>query len=187
MQNDQRGPMQGWLLLGQIVVMCLACAGCTTGGSKDAPGITNFGRVTPQVWRGSKPDRAGMQWLAQQGVGTIIDLQMDDESANVPAGVKYVPIRASLWSCDQVDVDAVVKAIDQSPKPVYIHCLVGRDRTGLAVAAWQMSHGMSADEAIADMERFGSNPWWDRAIKRRIRQLEQQKFRAPMVESTKNP
>jgi hypothetical protein len=30
---------------------------------------------------------------------------------------------------------------------------------------------MSADEAIADNERFGSNPWYDGAIRRRIRQL----------------
>jgi protein-tyrosine phosphatase len=118
-----------------------------------------------------------MQWLAQQQVKTIIDLQMDDESRDVPTGVRYVPIRAPMWHCDQVDVAAVIKAIDESPKPVFIHCLVGRDRTGLAVAAWQMSHGMSAEEAIAQMERFGSNPYFSDSIKRRIRELEQEQQR----------
>ena len=155
----------------RLLVLLFIAAGCTTGGSKDVPGVQNFGQVTPDVWRGSKPNKKGMQWLAQRGVKTIIDLQMDDESADVPAGVKYVPIRASLWNCDQVDVAAVTRAIDESPKPLYIHCLVGRDRTGLAVAAWQVSHGMSADDAIAGMEKFGSNPWFDGAIRRRIRQL----------------
>jgi protein-tyrosine phosphatase len=88
--------------------------------------------------------------------------------------VRYVPIRVSLWQCDQVDVAAVMRAIEESPKPVFIHCLVGRDRTGLAVAAWQMTQGMSAAEAIADMERFGTNPFWNEAIKRRIRRLEKE-------------
>src|SRR5882672_9388779 len=97
-------------LVGLVLLALIACAGCTTGGSKDAPGIANFGQVTPQVWRGSKPDREGMEWLAERGVKTIIDLQMEDESADVPAGVRYVPIRTSLWHCDQVDVAAVNRA-----------------------------------------------------------------------------
>ena len=163
--------MRNVLRLSPLILLLIAGAGCTTGGRKDVAGIENFGEVTPEVWRGAKPSREGMQWLAERGVKTIVDLQMDDESGIVPAGVKYVPIRTSLWSCDQVDVAAVTQAIDQSPKPVFIHCLAGRDRTGLAVAAWQMSHGMSADDAIADNERFGSNPWFDEKIRRRIRQL----------------
>ena len=159
------------LFIGLFCAFLLPHAGCTTGGSNDVPGVENFGQATPDVWRGGKPTHEGMHWLAERGVKTIIDLQMEDESADVPAGVKYVPIRTSLWSCDQVDVAAVTRAIDDSPKPVFIHCLRGRDRTGLAVAAWQMSHGMSADEAIADMGRFGNNPVWDGAIRRRIRQI----------------
>src|SRR5437763_13142995 len=105
--------------LGPALVLLIISAGCTTGGRKGAGGIENFGQVTADVWRGSKPDWAGMQWLAQRGVKTIIDLQMDDESAEVPAGAKYVPIRTSLWNCDGVDVKAVVRAMDESPKPLY--------------------------------------------------------------------
>lgn len=159
------------LRFGLLLVLLLVGAGCTTGGRKDVPGIGNFGQVTPEIWRGGKPDREGMKWLAQRGVKTIIDLQMDDESADVPAGVRYVPIRTSLLTCDRVDVAAVIRAIEDSPKPVFIHCLAGRDRTGLAVAAWQMSRGMSADEAIADNERYGHNPWSGPGIRRRIRQI----------------
>ncbi|HEV8379515.1 MAG TPA: tyrosine-protein phosphatase [Tepidisphaeraceae bacterium] len=166
--------MQRAVGLCAIVILLLACGGCTTGGSKDVPGIRNFGEVSPEIWRGGKPTPEGMQWLADRGLKTIIDLQMEDESGDVPQGVRYVPIRVSLWQCDQVDVAAVMRAIEESPKPVFIHCLVGRDRTGLAVAAWQMTQGMSAAEAIADMERFGTNPFWNEAIKRRIRRLEKE-------------
>jgi tyrosine-protein phosphatase SIW14 len=156
---------------GASLLFLLALTGCTTGGNKDVAQVPNFGEVSPDVWRGGKPNREGMQWLAGRGVKTIIDLQMDDESADVPAGVKYVPIRVSLWRCDRVDVAAVMRAIEESPKPVFIHCLIGRDRTGLAAAAWQLNQGKSAEEAIADMERFGINPFFNGAIKKRIREL----------------
>src|SRR5438309_1501206 len=126
--------MQKWkdggIGLGVIFGLLIACAGCTTGGSREVPGVGNFGEVTPEIWRGAKPTREGMQWLAERGVKTIIDLQMIDESADVPQGVRYVPIRVSMWECDCVDVAAVTRAIDESPKPVFIHCLAGRDRTG---------------------------------------------------------
>jgi hypothetical protein len=37
-----------------------------------------------------------------------------------------------------------------------------------------MTHGMSCEQAIADMEQFGTNSYWNDAIKRRIRQLERE-------------
>jgi protein tyrosine phosphatase (PTP) superfamily phosphohydrolase (DUF442 family) len=162
------------VLVCAIFALLIACAGCTTGGNKEAVGITNFGQVSPEIWRGGRPTNEGMQWLAERGVKTIIDLQMQDESADVPLGVRYVPIRVSMRQCDCVDVAAVIKAIDENPKPVFIHCQAGRDRTGLAVAAWRMAHGMSADDAIAEMERYGANLWWNGAIKSKIRRLEQE-------------
>jgi protein tyrosine/serine phosphatase len=176
----------GWVA---ILALVITCAGCTTGGTKEAVGVSNFGEVSPDLWRGGKPTLDGMQWLAKRGVKTIIDLQMEDESANVPQGVRYVPIRVSMWQCDCVDVDAVIKAIDESPKPVFIHCQAGRDRTGLAVAAWRMAHGMKPDEAIAEMARYGTNPWWNSAIRSKIRRLEEQyanKGVAEAAETSKN-
>jgi protein tyrosine phosphatase (PTP) superfamily phosphohydrolase (DUF442 family) len=140
------------------------------------PGIRNFGFVSTDVWRGGKPSKAGLKHLAAMGVKTVIDLQMDDESADVPEGVKYVPIRVTLWAAEKLDVPAVLKALKESPKPVYIHCLQGRDRCGLAVAAYRLENGMSADEAIRELEQFGVNFVYNGTLKRRIRELERQKL-----------
>jgi len=179
--NRRRGKMRvfrfqnGIVKVSAFLALIVTCAGCTTGGNTDAAGVKNFGEVTPEVWRGGKPTPQGMQWLADRGVKTIIDLQMEDESRAVPQGVRYLPLRVSMWECDCVDTSAVVKAIDESSKPVFIHCQAGRDRTGLAVAAWRVAHGMSANDAIAEMERYGKNAWWSRAIKSKIRKLEREK------------
>jgi protein tyrosine/serine phosphatase len=176
----------GGLWVSAIFALLVACAGCTSGESKDGVGVKNFGEVSPEIWRGGKPTREGMHWLADRGVKTIIDLQMEDESGDVPAGVRYVPIRVSMWECDCVDVEAVVRAIEESPKPVFVHCQAGRDRTGLAVAAWRMAHGMSADDAIAEMERYGTNPLWNAAIKSKIRRLGEQYSSKGVAESAGN-
>lgn len=135
------------------------------------PGVDNFGVISSELWRGGEPTADGLQVLAHLGVKTIIDLREADESAEIPAGVRYVRLPVSAWRADQVDVHAVLREIERDPKPVFIHCHQGRDRTGLAVAAYRLSHGMSVKDACLELRNFGVNPWWDRPIERRIREL----------------
>ena len=134
-------------------------------------GVDNFGVVSPELWRGAEPTPDGLKVLAHLGVKTIIDLREADESSEVPPGVRYVRMPVSAWRADQVDVHDVLREIARSPKPVFIHCHQGRDRTGLAVAAYRLSHGMSVDDACLELRNFGVNPWWDGPIERRIHQL----------------
>src|SRR5437773_2159602 len=144
--------------------LALLLAGCASQSGRDVPGIKNFGKVSADVWRGGKPDRQGMQTLAEMGVKTIIDLQMDDESLDVPPGVRYIPLRVSMWQCDRVDCEAVLKAIAESPKPVFIHCLLGRDRTGLAIAAWRLTQGVVLEKVMTELDAYGVNIVWSSAI-----------------------
>jgi protein tyrosine phosphatase (PTP) superfamily phosphohydrolase (DUF442 family) len=137
----------------------------------NVPGIVNFGYVTPTLWRGAKPDRNGMASLAAMHVGTIIDLQEDDESADVPIGVKYVHLPVSGWHADQVDVPAVLAAIKAGPAPVFVHCREGRDRTGLAIAAYRLSTGWTAEAACAELPQFHINFWWEGPVESRVRRL----------------
>jgi protein tyrosine/serine phosphatase len=51
---------------------------------------------------------------------------------------------------------AIVKA---APKPVYVHCRAGVDRTGVLSAAYRvLIDGASRKEAVAEMGRYHS-PW----------------------------
>lgn len=137
------------------------------------PGITNFGLISKDVWRGAQPTEQGMHYLATLGVKTIIDLREEaDESSIVPPGVHYVRLPVSPFNADLVDVQEVLRQIDASPKPVFIHCHQGRDRTGLAVAAYRLAQGMPAADACAELRNFHVNLWWDAPIERRIHDLD---------------
>jgi protein tyrosine phosphatase (PTP) superfamily phosphohydrolase (DUF442 family) len=150
-------------------------------------GVPNFGFVTDQVWRGGMPTDEGFKTLAAMGVRTVIDLQEDDRSADIPPGVRYVPCRVSGWLADRVDTEAVLRAIEQCPKPVFIHCRLGRDRTGLAVAAYRLSQGMTATGAIDEARRFRMQVWWRSSIARQIRRLEAANAAAPASRPSESP
>src|SRR6267143_1789841 len=53
------------------LLFTLLLAGCASHSGRDVPGIKNFGKVSNDVWRGGKPDRQGMQTLADKGVNTV--------------------------------------------------------------------------------------------------------------------
>jgi protein tyrosine/serine phosphatase len=50
-----------------------------------------------------------------------------------------------------------LKVIEQDHgKKIFVHCRLGGDRTGMAIASYRMAQeGWSADEAMKEMERFG--------------------------------
>jgi Tyrosine phosphatase family len=130
--------------------------------------------VAPQIlWRGERPTKEDAQWLLEQRVGTVVSLQLDDRRAfeAVRLGQDYshsvAYFRVSGFSPFQVlspsHLDkhlalfiAIVKA---APKPVYVHCRAGVDRTGVLTAAYRvLIDGASRKEAVAEMGRYQS-PW----------------------------
>jgi protein tyrosine phosphatase (PTP) superfamily phosphohydrolase (DUF442 family) len=135
------------------------------------PGVENFGFISADVWRGAKPTLTGAAVLASMGVRTIIDLRAEGDADELPPGMRYIRLPVSSWHADRVDIKALLKAIDTNPKPVFIHCLEGRDRTGLAVAAYRLTQGMSADNALQEMKNFRVNFWWCQPITNRVREL----------------
>ncbi|MDB5318533.1 MAG: protein tyrosine/serine phosphatase [Phycisphaerales bacterium] len=135
------------------------------------PGIENFGFISADLWRGARPTPAGFAMLAEMGVRTVIDLEEHDLTPVLPPGVRYVSLPISGWHANQVDTVALLAAIRDNPKPVFVHCRQGRDRTGLAVAAYRVSSGMPAAEAIEELHNFRVNLWWGPPIERRIHEL----------------
>lgn len=147
--------------------------------------IRNFCVVTPGVvWRAEAPTRADAQWLVAHGVASVVSLGLDVrksfESAHIDPrlarSVRYYEVRdfgaLEVLTHRHLDehVALALAIIHEAPKPVLINCRAGVDRTGIVVAAYRMLvDGMSAKQAIAEMNRFHSP--WDPLNDRYVRSL----------------
>jgi len=131
------------------------------GSRKHYVGLPNFAEVSPNLLRGGQPGVDGLEALKKMGVGVVIDMRGTKSSHEQLAvrklGMEYIAIP---WHCP-FPSDAIfarfLKVIREHPKKkVFVHCRLGDDRTGMAVAAYRMAkEGWSADEALREMEEFG--------------------------------
>jgi len=134
--------------------------------------IKKFCVVTPNVlWRGARPHKDGAAWLIQQGVRTVVNLELihDDKRAFSRATVEnannykvgyfrihdWEPFRVLAPSVVDDHVAHFLAIVSQQPKPVYVHCRYGKNRAGVMVAAYRvLIEGVSDEEAIEEMRGF---------------------------------
>jgi len=131
------------------------------GSRKHYVGLPNFGEVTPNLYRGGQPGADGLKALKKMGVGIIVDMRgghsQHEQAAVEELGMEYVSIP---WHCpfpsDKPFVN-FLKVIEENPgKKIFVHCRLGDDRTGMAIASYRMAaEGWTADEAMKEMELFG--------------------------------
>ena len=126
-----------------------------------AKGVPNFGQVTPNLYRGGQPGSEGLQALKDVGVNLVVDLRgsasKDEEATATKLGMQYVSIPSH---CPFPKDEAFAKFLrvlrENTGKKAFVHCRLGDDRTGMAVAAYRMAEeGWSADEAMKEMKAFG--------------------------------
>lgn len=131
------------------------------GSRKAYVGLPNFGEVSPHLFRGGQPGADGLKALRKMGVSIIVDMRgsksSHEEVAVRELGMKYISMP---WHCP-FPTDALfarfLKVIrDNRNKKIFVHCRLGDDRTGMAIAAYRMANeGWSAEEALKEMEEFG--------------------------------
>ena len=123
-------------------------------------GVTNFGEVTPQLYRGGLLKGDGLQALKRLGVNVVVDTHAHDknEEKEVEAlGMKYVAIPWHCpWPKDEVFAKFLKVLHENQGKKVFVHCRLGDDRTGMMVAAYRMAEeGWTPGEAMTEMKSFG--------------------------------
>jgi tyrosine-protein phosphatase SIW14 len=128
--------------------------------------VKNFGMVDEGVlYRGAQPDGQGLYDLSNFGIKTIVDLRGDRtverEAVVVNAlGMKFVnfPMKG-LSAPTQTQIRQLMFLLKSLPKPIFIHCQHGEDRTGTAVAVWRMEYeGWSNLMAMAEAKFYHINP-----------------------------
>ena len=124
-------------------------------------GVPNFGQVSPNLFRGGQPGVDGFKTLKEMGVDIVVDMRggsnEHEKAAVTKLGMEYVSIPWHCTSPSDKPMAHFLKLIEENrDKKVFVHCRLGADRTGMAVAAYRMAgEGWSADEALNEMAKFG--------------------------------
>ncbi len=112
------------------------------------------------------PDGSELDALRKQGVRAVIDLRTETEpfgaaaapsaeAAQVRArGMAYLHVPVSAQGVDQHDLDRVGQALAEAPKPVLIHCAVGRRAGMMAVVHAAIEAGVPGHEMLEMARRL---------------------------------
>ncbi len=167
-------------------------------------GLKNFCMTDEQaLWRGGKPTTAGFEWLVEKGVKSVVNLELLYDDLESLVGVKgttkpvkeigyfkvrnWEPIAVLSPKLQDEHIARFLAIMAVSPKPVYVHCRSGQNRTGINVAAYRLFvEGMETEAAIADMKLY--NGHWFEADAKYLRGIDSARKQAILakVEAYKN-
>ena len=120
--------------------------------------LQNLYKVDENLFRSEQPSKIGMKELQDLGVKTILNVR-NLRNDNFEAKATKLVLkrkRINTWTINYREVVSALKLIQESPKPVLIHCKHGSDRTGCIVAAYRMSfQNWTKEEAINEFKSGG--------------------------------
>lgn len=143
-------------------------------------GVENVGMISPSVFRGNQPTREGYQTLRGLGIKTVINLRSRhaEKAAVEAAGMRSIAFPLGMVErISTTEIREIVRAmVDSANQPVFVHCALGQDRTGVVIAAYRMEvDGWTRAEAEEEMQAFGFNDAWihlKRLVRRYAEELE---------------
>jgi len=131
--------------------------------------VPRFAEVEPGLYRGAKPDDAGLRRLRELGVRSVISLIHDDgEHRTVETlGMRYfeIPLHAGLLGSSEPTAEQIRSFLaltgDSANRPLYFHCRHGHDRTGAMAAMYRIeTDHWGADRAIEEMRALGASRFY---------------------------
>lgn len=122
-------------------------------------GLSNFYKVTDNLYRGAQPQKTGIAELKKLGIKTIINLRLSNTDAGLieGSGIKYYFLPVNTLSPDEYKFSRFLEIIsDPANCPVFIHCRRGADRTGVAIALYRIKvQKWAVEDALNEMENGG--------------------------------
>ncbi|OQA57307.1 MAG: Tyrosine phosphatase family protein [Candidatus Omnitrophica bacterium ADurb.Bin277] len=108
----------------------------------------NFHVVTRGVWRSAQPNKESLLRMKGYGLKTLVDLRGSGEREHWEKelsdrlGIQYYHFPMDAGKATPLKtIDAVLAVLsDPAKQPALVHCRVGKDRTGLVVAAYRISN-----------------------------------------------
>jgi protein tyrosine/serine phosphatase len=134
------------------------------------PGLSNFYKVTTNLYRGAQPSAQGMKELKSMGVKTVLNLRSfhSDQHLVSSGDMKLARLHMKPWHAEDEDVVAFLKiASNTNNLPLFVHCQRGADRTGMICAMYRVVIcGWTKEDAIKEMKEggFHFNPGWENLV-----------------------
>lgn len=132
----------------------------------EVAGVTNFHKVSDDLYRGAQPTKKGMEELKKLGIKTIVNLRSEhsdiDELKDIDLAYEEIPMTAAKAEVEDM-ISFLNIVTDSNNTPVFVHCRYGADRTGTVCALYRIAvQGWSKDEAIQEMTKggFGFHSIW---------------------------
>jgi tyrosine-protein phosphatase SIW14 len=155
-------------------------------------GVPNPGKINDGLYRGAQPNEQGLEELKKLGITTIVDLRAEDRGKSEwerqqaeKLGLRFVHIPiAGFAAPTNEEVAQFLSLFRDSQQKVFVHCLLGEDRTGVFVATYRMSvQKWPVAQAIREMNTFGFNGFWHPAMKAFVRDFPARLTSAPAFAS----
>ena len=126
-------------------------------------GLPNSGKISETLFRGAQPLPSGYPQLKNLGIAIVVDMhntgaEMEREKQTVESlGMRYVSMPASaINGPTDEQIAQFLKIVLANPnEKVFVHCNLGADRTGVAVAAFRITQQQwNIDQAYNEMRDF---------------------------------
>lgn len=119
-------------------------------------------KVDETLYRGAQPSAKQFAAIRAMGVKTVVDLRESntEERAIVGGlGMKYVSIPMTASNANEGHIIEFLKVMsDPANHPVYLHCRLGADRSGMMHAVYRVVVlGWEKDEALREYTKGGYN------------------------------
>jgi protein tyrosine phosphatase (PTP) superfamily phosphohydrolase (DUF442 family) len=158
-------------------------------------GIPNPGKINDGLYRGAQPNEQGLEELKKLGITTIVDLRAEDRGKSEwerqqaeKLGMRFVHIPiAGFAAPTNEEVAQFLTLFRDSQQKIFVHCLLGEDRTGVFVATYRMSvQKWPVAQAMREMNTFGFNGFWHPAMKAFVRDFPARLTSAPAFASVQD-
>ena len=133
----------------------------TVGHKMPSKNIPNFGEITLNLYRGGQPTPRGMEELRKLGVDIVVDMrggrQQKEKKIARKLGMRYISIPSHCpFPTDKPWAHFLTVIRDNPGRKIFVHCRLGDDRTGMAIASYRMAdEGWTPAEAMKEMQTFG--------------------------------
>jgi hypothetical protein len=162
------------------LLLCLLCLRIASAQVHPSPGtsLRHFSQVGQKVFFGSKPHNdADFQFLRREGIHYILEVHFlpgftgPEKKKAREYGIDFisVPMNASPVAPSSKHVNEALRIMrTEKYQPVYLHCVLGRDRTGLLMGLYRVYFlGLPPDRGYQEMKASGfRNTWFLKGLKR---------------------